>query len=122
MNNAGLRDKVSKLRQEIRYHNYRYYVLNEPVVSDSEYDRLMVELRQIEEEHPEWITPDSPTQRTGAPPAERFAKLRHPAAILSLGNAFDEGDVRAWYERISKLDERVRGKLKYLVHRFCKTS
>jgi DNA ligase (NAD+) len=108
MNNASLQERIAKLRQELRYHNYRYYVLNEPVVSDREYDNLMVELRKVEEEHPEWITPDSPTQRTGAPPAERFAKLRHLAPILSLGNAFDEADVRAWYERISKLDERVR--------------
>lgn len=108
METDGPPERVAELRQEIRYHNYRYYVLNEPVVSDSEYDKLMIELRKIEEDHPEWITPDSPTQRTGAPPADRFTKLRHPASILSLGNAFDESDVRAWYERISKLDERVR--------------
>lgn len=108
MDNAILQERVDELRQEIRYHNYRYYVLNEPVVSDSEYDQLMVELRQIEDRHPEWITPDSPTQRTGTPPSERFTKLRHPAAILSLGNAFDVEDVRAWYERISRLDDRVR--------------
>jgi DNA ligase (NAD+) len=108
MDNAILQERVDELRQEISYHNYRYYVLNEPVVSDSDYDQLMVELRQIEDEHPEWITPDSPTQRTGASPSERFTKLRHPAAILSLGNAFNVDDVRAWYERISKLDDRVR--------------
>ena len=103
-----LQKRVDEIRQEINHHNYRYYVLNEPVVSDSEYDQLMVELRKIEDEHPDWITPDSPTQRTGAPSSERFTKLRHPAAILSLGNAFDENDVRAWYERISRLDDRVR--------------
>jgi len=108
MSTAKLQQRVDEIRQEISHHNYRYYVLNKPVVSDSEYDQLMVELRMIEDEHPDWITPDSPTQRTGAPPSERFTKLRHPAAILSLGNAFDENDVRAWYERISRLDERVR--------------
>ena len=108
MSTAKLQQRVDEIRQEISHHNYRYYVLNKPVVSDSEYDQLMVELRKIEDEHPDWITPDSPTQRTGAPPSERFTKLRHPAAILSLGNAFDENDVRAWYERISRLDERVR--------------
>ncbi len=107
MNTTQLLARIEELRQEIRYHNYRYYVLNEPVVSDSEYDQLMVELHQIEEQHPGWITPDSPTQRAGAPPAERFTKLRHPAPILSLGNAFDDADVRAWFERIRKLDERV---------------
>jgi DNA ligase (NAD+) len=99
--------RIDELRKEIRFHNYRYYVLNDPIISDVEYDRLMVELRKIEEQHPQWITPDSPTQRTGAPPADGFTKMRHPAAILSLGNAFDADGVRAWYERISRLDERV---------------
>jgi DNA ligase (NAD+) len=108
MGKSALSSRVEKLRQEIRFHNYRYYVLNEPVISDIEFDKLMVELRKIEDEEPEWITPDSPTQRTGAPPADGFSKMRHPAAILSLGNAFDEDGVRAWYERISRLDERVR--------------
>ncbi|MFC1922496.1 NAD-dependent DNA ligase LigA [Chloroflexota bacterium] len=107
MDTTQLLARVEELRQEIRYHNYRYYVLNEPVVSDSEYDQLMIELRQLEEQYPEWITPDSPTQRAGAPPAERFTKLPHPAPILSLGNAFDDDDVRAWFERIGKLDDRV---------------
>jgi DNA ligase (NAD+) len=109
MGNAILQERVDELRKEISYHNYRYYVLNEPVVSDSEYDQLMVELRRIEDQHPEWITPDSPTQRTGTPPSERFTKLRHPAAILSLGNAFDVGDVRAWYTALPEWDFLARG-------------
>lgn len=104
---TDLQKHLEDLRTEIRYHNYRYYIQNDPVISDSEYDRLMQELRKIEQDHPEWITADSPTQRAGAPPADRFAKLRHPASILSLGNAFEEADVRAWYERIARLDERV---------------
>jgi DNA ligase (NAD+) len=95
------------LRREINFHNYRYHVLDAPVISDYEFDRLLVELRQIESEHPQWITPDSPTQRIGSQPAERFAKVRHPAPILSLSNAFGADDARAWYERILKLDERV---------------
>jgi len=95
------------LRREIHYHNYRYHVLDDPIISDYEYDRLVQELREIEAAHPEWITPDSPTQRVGAPPAEKFVKVRHPAPILSLGNAFDVEEVYAWYERILKLDERV---------------
>ena len=78
MSPAKLQQRVDEIRQEISHHNYRYYVLNKPVVSDSEYDQMMVELRKIEDEHPDWITPDSPTQRTGAPPSERFTKLRHP--------------------------------------------
>ncbi len=109
MNDSEQPARIDELRKEIRFHNYRYYVLNDPIISDVEYDRLMVELRKIEEQHPEWITPDSPTQRTGAPPADGFTKMRHPAAILSLGNAFDADGVRAWYERISRLDERVQG-------------
>lgn len=107
MDNSPLQARLQELRQEIRFHNYRYYIVNQPIISDVEYDRLMHDLREIEENHPDWITPDSPTQRTGAPPGERFTKLQHPAPILSLGNAFDEDDVRAWYERIARLDERV---------------
>ena len=99
--------RLDQLRSEIRYHNHRYYIQNEPVVSDSEYDRLMNELRAIEADHPEWITPDSPTQRAGSPPADRFAKLQHPAPILSLGNAFEVRDVKSWFERIARLDDRV---------------
>jgi DNA ligase (NAD+) len=109
MKNSDLRVRLEELRAELRYHSYRYYNLNEPVVSDSEYDRLMRDLLEIEADHPEWITPDSPSQRAGAPPATGFTKLQHPAPILSLGNAFDEGDVVAWYERISRLDDRVSG-------------
>lgn len=114
MDSNKLKSRLEEICQEIRYHNYRYYVLNDPVVSDSKYDRLMVELRSIESQHPEWITSDSPSQRVGAPPADKFPKIRHPAPILSLGNAFDAHDVRAWYERICRLDERV-GKADFIV-------
>lgn len=99
--------RLEVLRQALREHSYRYYVLNAPVISDAEYDALMRELREIEAAHPEWVTPDSPTQRAGAPPAEGFEKVRHPAPILSLANAFSAEDVHAWYERILKLDPRV---------------
>ena len=81
-------EKLESLREEIRQHNYRYHVLDTPITSDGEYDRLLNELKAIEAEHPEWITPDSPTQRAGAPPADKFDKVRHPAPILSLANAF----------------------------------
>ena len=104
----ALLQRLKQLRDEINYHNYRYHVLDDPVISDYEYDRLMAELRQIEAEHPEWVTPDSPSQRVGGPPAERFAKVNHPSPILSLSNAFSEEDVYAWFERIVKLDERVK--------------
>ena len=97
-----------KLKNEIHFNNYRYHVLDDPVISDYEFDQLLLKLRKMEETHPDWIAPDSPTQRSGAAPAERFEKVRHPAPILSLANAFSEDDIRAWYERIARLDERVR--------------
>lgn len=95
--------RLLELREQINFHNYRYHVLDDPVISDAEYDRLLIELRQIEADHPEWITPDSPTQRVGGLVSERFPKVTHPAPILSLANAFNGADVRAWYERIAKL-------------------
>jgi len=95
------------LREELRQHNYRYHVLDVPIISDGEYDRLLHELKAIEAEHPEWITPDSPSQRTGAPPASKFDKVQHPAPILSLANAFGAEDTFAWFERVRKMDERV---------------
>ncbi len=104
---STLRQRYEQLKREIHFHNYRYYVLDTPVISDAEYDRLMAELRQIEAEHPEWVTLDSPSQRAGAPPAERFEKVRHPRPVLSLANAFGEEEARAWYERIRKLREDV---------------
>ena len=108
MDEQALREEVERLRREINYHNYRYHVLDTPVVSDYEYDRLLARLREIETVHPEWITSASPTQHAGAPASEKFTKVRHPAAILSLGNAFNAEEVRAWYERLLRLDERVR--------------
>ena len=96
-----------KLKAEIHSHNYRYHVSDSPIISDVEYDKLLNELKQIEVEHPDWITPDSPTQRAGAKPADRFDKIRHPAPILSLANAFGADDTRAWLERIAKIDDRV---------------
>jgi DNA ligase (NAD+) len=96
-----------KLKQELNFHNYRYHVLDNPTISDVEYDRLLLELRELERIHPDWVTSDSPTQRSGAAPADRFEKVRHPKQILSLANAFGSNDAHAWYERIRKLDERV---------------
>src|SRR5262245_27276306 len=95
--------RVEELYVLLRHHNYRYYVLDDPVVSDAEYDALMRELRALEEAHPELITPDSPTRRVGSTPSEKFAKVRHPIPMLSLGNAFDEDDLRAWRGRVLKL-------------------
>jgi DNA ligase (NAD+) len=99
--------RYEDLKQQINFHNYRYHVLDDPVISDVEFDRLLKELREIEAEHPDWVTPDSPTQRAGATPSERFTKVRHPRPIMSLANAFGADDARAWFERISRVDDRV---------------
>jgi DNA ligase (NAD+) len=108
MADKALKQQLEELRDTINDHNHRYHVLDDPVISDAEYDKLLNQLRAIETEHPEWITSDSPTQRAGAAPSSKFAKVRHPAPILSLSNAFDEADLRAWFERISRVDERAR--------------
>jgi DNA ligase (NAD+) len=107
MDTKSLRSHYEDLKSQIHFHNYRYHVLDAPVISDAEYDKLMNELKRIEAENPDWVTSDSPTQRAGAKAADRFEKVRHPAPILSLANAFGAEDACAWYERVRKLDERV---------------
>ena len=102
-----LKKEYEQLKEEIRYHNYRYHVLNDPVISDYEFDQKLTRLREIEAEHPDWVTSDSPTQRAGAEPLDKFIKVEHPAPILSLGNAYSAGEIRDWYERINRLDDRV---------------
>ncbi len=103
----SMREKYESLKKELNFHAYRYYVLDAPVISDYEYDQKMKELLEIEVAHPEWVTGDSPSQRAGGPPLDKFTKVRHPRPILSLANGFSEADVRAWFERIARLDERV---------------
>jgi DNA ligase (NAD+) len=98
-----VKQRVEELRKIINYHNYRYYVLDSPEISDAEYDELMKELRQLEAEHPELVTPDSPTQRIGAPPVEAFGVVEHPQPLLSLANAFSYEDLAAWHKRVSNL-------------------
>ena len=107
MSETALHPRLAELRDQLQYHSYRYYVLASPVISDLEYDRLYRELVEIEAAHPEWITPDSPSQRVGTELTDRFEKVAHPAPILSLGNAFDFKDLLAWLERIAKVDERA---------------
>jgi DNA ligase (NAD+) len=107
MKNDDLHQKLDDLRQRIHLHNYRYHVLDDPIISDAEYDQLIEQLRQIEAAHPEWITPDSPTRRASAGISEKFNKVKHPRPVLSLANAFDAEGVRAWYERINRIDDRV---------------
>ena len=94
--------RIEELRKLIRHHDYLYYVLNKPEISDAEYDKLMRELQQLEEMYPEFITPDSPTQRVGAPPAEEFKTVAHLKPMLSLDNAFNEEEMRKFDERIKR--------------------
>jgi DNA ligase (NAD+) len=99
--------RIKELQDQLRYHNYRYYILNDPVISDQDWDQMYRELLILEEQYPQLRTADSPTQRAGTAPSESFAKLEHPAPILSLDNAFSPDELRGWLERISKLDPRA---------------
>jgi len=92
--------RAAELRAQIAQHDHRYYVLDDPLVPDAEYDRLMLELRALEAAHPELITPDSPTQRVSGTPSGSFGEVVHRVPMLSLDNAFSEEDVRAFDRRI----------------------
>jgi DNA ligase (NAD+) len=92
--------RVAELRNLIRHHEHAYYVLDQPDISDAEYDALFLELRRIEEDRPALLTPDSPTQRVGGEASDQFAKVRHRSPMLSLQNAFDEGEIRAFDKRV----------------------
>ncbi|MGQ9524827.1 MAG: NAD-dependent DNA ligase LigA [Armatimonadota bacterium] len=94
--------RIAQLRELINYHNYLYYVLDSPEISDSEYDRLFRELVELETAYPSLVTPDSPTQRVGAPPAEQFETHTHREPMLSLSNAFDAGELRAFDSRVKR--------------------
>jgi len=94
--------EIEKLRQDIDFHNYRYYVLDDPAVSDAEYDRAFRRLVELENAHPELASPTSPTQRVGAPPADKFAPVRHTLPMLSLGNAMSEEEFREFDERVGR--------------------
>jgi DNA ligase (NAD+) len=103
---AVAKRRVEEVRDLINHHEYRYYVLDDPEVSDAEYDELTRELKEYEEEFPELITPDSPTQRVGGQPSELFAPVRHRVPMLSLDNAFSWEELNAWGKRV----ERVLGR------------
>jgi len=95
--------KIDTLRDKIRYHEHRYYVLDDPEVSDAAFDKLMDELIALEAKHPELVTPDSPTQRVGGKPSEEFAKVRHSTPMLSLAKTTSEAEVRDWERRVHEL-------------------
>ena len=101
-----IKKRIEELREKINYHNHCYYVLDNPEISDSQYDDLFKELLNLETKHPELLTPDSPTQRVGAPPLEEFPKFIHSSPLLSLEDAFDENEAMEFDERIKKLLKR----------------
>ena len=103
MNENEAKKRVDELRKLINYHNHRYYVLDSPEISDAEYDELMRELQRLEEEYPQFLTPDSPTQRVGAAPVEAFGVVAHQIPMLSLGKAFAHEELLAWHKRVSGL-------------------
>jgi DNA ligase (NAD+) len=99
----GIKSEIERLRVEIERHNYLYYVLDAPEISDAEYDALMLKLRRLEDEFPQYLTPVSPTQRVGAAPLEAFGVVEHKVPLLSLGNVFSWEELEAWYKRTLKL-------------------
>src|SRR5262245_37449929 len=94
--------RLAELRDAIRRHEERYYILNDPDISDEEFDRLLHELERIEAEHPDLVTPDSPTQRVSGRPAEGFDTVEHLVPMLSLDNAYNDEELRAFDERVRK--------------------
>ena len=98
--------RIDDLREQLRHHEYRYYVLDDPEISDAEFDVLMNELKALEATHPELITPDSPTQRVGGKPREGFIKVLHSSPMLSLDNAYNEQELRDWERRVHELSGR----------------
>src|SRR5579862_6853238 len=103
---AAAEKKIEALREEIRHHEYQYYVLDDPEISDFEFDKLMERLKALEAENPALITPDSPTQRVGGKPREGFSKVRHSSPMLSLDNTYNEDELRAWERRVHDLSGR----------------
>ncbi len=106
---------IEDLRKKIHYHNYRYYVLNEPEISDAEYDRLFKELEEFESKYPELVTPDSPTQRVGANPLEEFGAYEHSIPLLSLNSVSAQSEVRDFDERVRKFLGGVEEEIEYVV-------
>ncbi|MGD0568160.1 MAG: NAD-dependent DNA ligase LigA [Candidatus Sulfotelmatobacter sp.] len=99
----GIEKKIEALREKIRHHEYLYYVVDNPEISDAEFDKLMRELKDLEAGHPELITPDSPTQRVGGKPREGFVKVPHSSPMLSLDNTYNEEELRDWERRVHEL-------------------
>jgi DNA ligase (NAD+) len=106
MSGKDIEKTVEALRDQIRHHEYRYYVLDSPEITDYEFDKLMEQLKKLEAEHPELITPDSPTQRVGGKPREGVLKVAHSSPMLSLDNTYNEDELRDWERRVHELSGR----------------
>src|SRR6267378_632089 len=106
MSSPAIQKKIAALREQIRHHEYRYYVLDAPEISDADFDKLMNELKRLEAEHPALVTPDSPTQRVGGKPREGFVKVPHSSPMLSLDNTYSEEELRSWERRVHELTGR----------------
>ena len=94
--------RIEQLRRELHDHNYRYYVLNQPIIGDQEFDMMMHELQDLEERHPELYDENSPTQRVGSDISTEFRQVAHRYPMLSLSNTYNEDDVRQWYDSVCK--------------------
>ena len=105
MADRSAKARIDDLREQLNFHNYRYHVLDSPLIGDSDYDAMLVELRQLESFNPDLVAPDSPTQRVGAAPSPEFREVQHPMPMLSLGNAFNDDDLLAWHTRAAGLLE-----------------
>lgn len=109
-----IEQQLKHLRDELNTHNYRYYVLDDPIIPDAEYDRLFQQLQQLEREHPELVTSDSPTRRVGGAPLDRFSQVQHEVPMLSLDNAFDADDMREFERRIrDRLGDQAPSMIEY---------
>src|SRR6056297_539891 len=97
---SEVENRINELRQKLHEANYNYYVLNNPTISDAEYDRLLRELQKLENENPEYRSPDSPTQRVGAEPIDEFGTVEHTIPLLSLNNAMNTGELRDFVDRV----------------------
>lgn len=100
-------ERLNEIKKLLNEYNYQYHVLDNPTVTDQEYDRLMQELQALESKNPEWITPDSPTQRVGGQVLDNFTKVTHQRMMLSLGNVFNEDELRAFDDRIREIYPQV---------------
>jgi len=104
---SDVQNQIDQLRQQLNFHSYQYYVLNESSIPDADYDQLYQQLQQLEQQHPELVTPDSPTQRVGAKPLDKFGQVSHQIPMLSLDNAFDDADFSAFCQRMAdRLDQQ----------------